>query len=211
MTTNKTSGVSVMEPRQGFREELTRPDPQVQEKPTRRRFTASYKLQLLQQADACNKLGDIGRLLRREGLYSSHLTSWRRQRERGSLDGLTPKKRGRTRWRAYPPAFGTKTTTERERTVNKTAPAGRADYRGPKKSLTAAGNPAAAAQQKRGRLMEAVEQLAPEVGTKGACEALGVSPATLYRQRATQAAPPLEGKRYPSPPRSLSLEERESA
>ena len=95
MTNNKTTGVSVMEPRQGFREEVVRPDPQVPQKPTRRRFTASYKLQLLQQADACTQLGDIGRLLRREGLYSSHLTSWRRQRERGSLDGLTPNKRGR--------------------------------------------------------------------------------------------------------------------
>ena len=84
-----------MEPKQGFYQEVTRPDPQVPQKPTRRRFTASYKLQVLQQADACNKLGDIGRLLRREGLYSSHLTSWRRQRERGSLDGLTPNKRGR--------------------------------------------------------------------------------------------------------------------
>ena len=95
MTNNKTSGVSVMEPKQGSYREVTRPDPQVPEKPTRRRFTASYKLQVLQQADACNKLGDIGRLLRREGLYSSHLTSWRRQREKGSLDGLTPNKRGR--------------------------------------------------------------------------------------------------------------------
>ena len=95
MTNNKTSGVSVMELEQGSYREVTRPDPQVPEKPTRRRFTASYKLQVLQQADACNKLGDIGRLLRREGLYSSHLTSWRRQRERGSLDGLKPNKRGR--------------------------------------------------------------------------------------------------------------------
>jgi len=85
MTNNKTSEVSVMELEQGFREEVVRPDPQVQEKPTRRWFTASYKLQLLQQADACNKLGDIGRLLRREGLCFSHLTRRQRQRERGSI------------------------------------------------------------------------------------------------------------------------------
>jgi len=95
MTNNKTTGVSVLELKQGSYQEVIRPEPEVPEKPTRRRFTANYKLQLLQQADACNKLGDIGRLLRREGLYSSHLTSWRRQRERGSLDGLTPNKRGR--------------------------------------------------------------------------------------------------------------------
>ena len=95
MTNNKTSGVSVMELKQGFREEVIRPEPEVPEKPVRRRFTASYKLQVLQQADACNKFGDIGRLLRREGLFSSHLVRWRRQREKGSLDGLTPNKRGR--------------------------------------------------------------------------------------------------------------------
>jgi len=95
MTNNKTSGVSVMEPKHGSYREVTRPDPQVPERPVRRRFTASYKLQVVQQADACRESGDIGRLLRREGLYFSHLTRWRHQRERGSLDGLTPNKRGR--------------------------------------------------------------------------------------------------------------------
>ena len=54
----------------------------------RRRFTAEYKLQILRQADACSKPGEIGVLLRREGLYSSLLTEWRRQRERGSLQAL---------------------------------------------------------------------------------------------------------------------------
>jgi len=95
MTNNKTSGVSVMEPKQGSYQEVTRPDPQVPEKPVRRRFTASYKLQVVQQADGCRESGDIGRLLRREGLYFSHLTRWRNQREKGSLNGLTPNKRGR--------------------------------------------------------------------------------------------------------------------
>lgn len=95
MTNNKTSGVSVMEPKHGSYREVVRPDPQVPERPVRRRFTAGYKLQVVQQADACRESGDIGRLLRREGLYFSHLTRWRHQRERGSLDGLTPNKRGR--------------------------------------------------------------------------------------------------------------------
>lgn len=58
--------------------------------------------------------------------------------------------------------------------------------------------------------MEAVERLAPEVGTKSACEAFGVSRATLYRQRARQAAVPIEGKRHPSPPRVLSSEEKQT-
>jgi len=77
MTNNKTAGISVMELKQGSYREVIRPEPEVQEKPVRRRFTASYKLQLLQQADACSEFGDIGRLLRREGLYSSHLVRWR--------------------------------------------------------------------------------------------------------------------------------------
>lgn len=71
------------------------PDPEVPEKPVRRRFTAQYKLDVLRQADQCQQAGDIGALLRREGLYSSHLTTWRRQREAGMLSGLTPKQRGR--------------------------------------------------------------------------------------------------------------------
>jgi len=95
MTNNKTSGVSVMELKQESYQEVIRPEPEVQEKPVRRRFTASYKLQVVQQADACREFGDIGRLLRREGLYFSHLTRWRHQREKGSLNGLTPNKRGR--------------------------------------------------------------------------------------------------------------------
>ena len=65
------------------------------EKARRRRFTAEYKLRILEQADACKEPGEIGQLLRREGLYSSHLTSWRKQRREGSLRGLSPRKRGR--------------------------------------------------------------------------------------------------------------------
>ena len=71
------------------------PDPQVVAKPTRRRFTAEYRLRVLEEADRCTEPGQIGRLLRREGLYSSHLTNWRRARRNGSLQGLSPKKRGR--------------------------------------------------------------------------------------------------------------------
>jgi transposase len=64
------------------------PDPELVERARRRRFTAEYKLRILRQADACAKPGEIGALLRREGLYSSLLTEWRRQRERGSLAAL---------------------------------------------------------------------------------------------------------------------------
>jgi transposase-like protein len=71
------------------------PDPEVPEQPKRRRFSAKYKLRILREADACTEKGQLGGLLRREGLYHSHLTTWRRQREEGSLKGLAPKKRGR--------------------------------------------------------------------------------------------------------------------
>lgn len=71
------------------------PDPEVLEKAARRRFTVEYKLQILRQADVCDAGGGVGALLRREGLYSSHLTTWRRQRDAGILSGLRPKPRGR--------------------------------------------------------------------------------------------------------------------
>lgn len=70
-------------------------DPEVLERPLRRKYTAEYKLRVLDEADRCSRPGELGALLRREGLYSSHLTIWRRQRERGVLEGLSPKKRGR--------------------------------------------------------------------------------------------------------------------
>jgi transposase-like protein len=71
------------------------PDPEVIDKAVRRRFTAKYKLSILQQVDACTEPASKGALLRREGLYSSNLTTWRKQRDEGSLSALTPKQRGR--------------------------------------------------------------------------------------------------------------------
>ena len=70
------------------------PDSEVVARPVRRRFTAEYKRSILDQADAAQDSGSIGALLRREGLYSSHLGTWRRQRRQGEFDALTPKKRG---------------------------------------------------------------------------------------------------------------------
>lgn len=70
------------------------PDPEVGERPVRRTFTAAYKLRILKEVDAAKEEGEIGALLRREGLYSSHLTTWRRARERGELKGLAARPRG---------------------------------------------------------------------------------------------------------------------
>ena len=80
------------------------PDPEVPETVPRRRFTAAFKLRVLQQADQCSQPGEIGALLRGEGLYSSHLASWRRQRAEGLLMGLAPKTRGRKKKPADPSA-----------------------------------------------------------------------------------------------------------
>ena len=70
------------------------PDSEVVARPRRRSFTAEYRRSILDQADAAQDIGAVGVLLRREGLYSSHLTTWRRQRKQGGIDALTPKKRG---------------------------------------------------------------------------------------------------------------------
>ena len=67
---------------------------EVVEKAKRRQYSAEYKQRILREAETSRATGEIGALLRREGLYSSHLTTWRRQCERGELEGLSPQKRG---------------------------------------------------------------------------------------------------------------------
>jgi len=83
-----------------------RPGVEVPEKAKRRTFTAEYKQRILREVDACTKPGEIGALLRREGLYSSHLTKWRRQRAQGEAEALSPKRRG--------PGKGQKTVSVKE-------------------------------------------------------------------------------------------------
>jgi transposase-like protein len=70
-------------------------DPEVIVRAHRRQFAAAYKLQILDEADKCHAPGQLGALLRREGLYSSHLRDWRRQRREGTLSALAPRRRGR--------------------------------------------------------------------------------------------------------------------
>ena len=70
------------------------PDPAVEAKPTRRRFTAEYKLRLLREVDRAREPGEVGAILRREGLYSSQLTQWRRHRDRVAKAGLAARRRG---------------------------------------------------------------------------------------------------------------------
>jgi transposase-like protein len=77
MTENNTDGAAVVAP-----------DPELVQRATRRRFSATYKLEILQKTDRLERPGEIGELLRREGLYTSHLTHWRKQRDAGALEAL---------------------------------------------------------------------------------------------------------------------------
>jgi len=82
---NKTSGEA---------EGQAMPKTEVVSKPRRKQFSVAERQRILREADACQGSGEIGALLRREGIYSSYLTTWRKQKERGELDGLSPQKRG---------------------------------------------------------------------------------------------------------------------
>lgn len=91
---------------------VSRPPTEVTAKAKRRRFTAEYKRRILKEADACDR-GELGALLRREGLYSSHLVEWRRARDAGEIAGLTPRKRG-PKAQAPDPLASKLAETERE-------------------------------------------------------------------------------------------------
>jgi len=74
---------------------MVAPDPEVSAVPGRRRFSASYKARIVREADACTEPGEVGALLRREGLYSSNLTNWRKQYRKAGEAALADDKRGR--------------------------------------------------------------------------------------------------------------------
>jgi transposase len=88
--------IEPLAPRQGLGHLAPMPDPEVPERPVRRRFTAEYKLRIVEEANAATEPGQVGALLRREGLYSSHLVDWRRLYRLGALSGLA-RPRGRPR------------------------------------------------------------------------------------------------------------------
>ncbi|MBT9160086.1 MAG: hypothetical protein DDT26_01359 [Dehalococcoidia bacterium] len=92
------------------------PDPEVPEKARRRSYTAEYKRLILREVEVCKEQGQVGALLRREGLYSSNLTAWRRQAERGTLDALSSKKRGP---KARKPDTSLRRIAEQEKEIQK--------------------------------------------------------------------------------------------
>jgi len=90
----RATGISTSGRTGGLADLSVVPDSEVPEKAVRRRFTAEYKRRILREAETCKEQGRMGALLRREGLYSSNLITWQRQVERGTLEALSPKKRG---------------------------------------------------------------------------------------------------------------------
>ena len=159
------------------------PDPEVVAKPKRRKFTAQYRLRILEEAESCTQPGEVGRLLRREGLYSSYLTEWRRARREGSLQGLTPSKRGRKPAERNPP----QREGARARGESGSAGEGAAhrpyDPGRPGKSCRAAG----IQPRTREGLLMAVQPLASQVGVAPAGATGFLLPSSEARSRASAA------------------------
>ena len=112
------------------------PDPEVAEKPKRRRFSAEYRLRIVREADACKEPGEIGALLRREGLYSSLLTAWRRQRDAGGAWRASVEEAGAEGEGGGPSGQASRAG---ERASEAEARAGGDDHRHPKKPSGALG------------------------------------------------------------------------
>ena len=149
----------------------------------RRRFTAKYKLGILRAGGGAVRLGEIGELLRREGLYTSHLTYWRKQRDDGALREL-----GR-------PAGASRATgaTARSLSLLGGLRAPRCELAKARRVIEIQGNVSALleemlgtesdAEEHRAMIAATVEELTPIIGTRPACRALGASVATIYRRR----------------------------
>ena len=151
--------------------------------------------------------GAIGALLRREALYSSHLTTWRRQREQGELQALAPKRRGR-KSTVNPLAQENQRLHAEVARLSRRLQQAELIIDVQKKSIGPAGDLAAGSQDRRGELMNAAHQLGQTVGRAAACRVLNVPRASLYRHlRPNQPAP-----RIPQPqdqPRALVPAERQ--
>ncbi len=169
------------------------PDPELTERPKRRSFTAEYKLKVLKQVDACKEQGEIGALLRREGLYSSHLSSWRRQREQGELG----RKRGRKASR--PAREGERRTAPPRRARRDRAGQGTQGDRGAGKRLSALGGPARdreCRREHRAMIEATVEELTPIIGTRPGLSGAGgiagddLPPPAPTRAKTEEAAVP---------------------
>lgn len=112
----RASGISSTAALRGSRGKTVVPNPEVPEKASRRSYTAEYKRLILREAEGCKEHGQLSALLRREGLYSSNLTVWRRQAERGTLDALSSQRRGPKARKSDP---SVRRITEQEKEIQK--------------------------------------------------------------------------------------------
>ena len=177
-------------------------------KPSAGPFTAEYKARILAEADACTRPGEVGELLRGEGLYTSHLTYWRKQRRDGALKelGQSPRAQGgrQARWARSPQL------TRRARACGGGAGEDEASCGNSGKRLSAAGGDARVRQrgrEHRAMIEATVEELTPLMGTRPACRAVGASPATIYRRR--RPPEPRPPRSRPTPARALAGPERQ--
>ncbi|MGQ0571796.1 MAG: IS3 family transposase [Armatimonadota bacterium] len=180
-------------------------------KAKRRQFAAEYKRRIVREADAARDAGEIGALLRREGLYSSHLATWRRARERGELAGLSPKRRGRKEKVVNPLAKRLAELERDKRRLERRLKQAELLLEIQKKAFAAAGDSAREPRRRRReRLMQAAEELSSTSGTLSACRALGVVRSTLYRHRGRSRHPAIRARAERSHPRALALGERQA-
>jgi transposase-like protein len=155
--------------------------PEVPERPTRRTFTAEHKVRIVEEAEACTEPGEIGALMRREGLWSASLSRWRRQYREGALKSLSERKRG-----PRAPAGGA-VAQENKELKRRVTRLERKLERAEKlleiqnKSPRSWGSPGGC-RRERERMMAAVDAVADQVGVRPACEALGVPRASGYRR-----------------------------
>ena len=176
------------------------PDAEVVAKAERRRFTAEYKRRIVREADRCTKSGEIGALLRREGLYSSHLVTWRAARDRGELEGLSAEEAWTEGGTARSAAEENRRAGARDRAIDQARRASGGAGGAPKKTRNSSGDPA----REREVTIETVREAGATLGIAPACAALGLPTATYYRRIGPK--PPLEPR--PSPPRKLAAPER---
>lgn len=152
----------------------------VDDRPSRRRqFSATYKLRILREAEACERPGEVGELLRREGLYFSHLTNWRSAREKGELAGLQPRKRGRKPKHSDPRDRVIGELKRENARLRHRAERAEKLIEMQKRTRALIGEPNRSDQ--RELLVELVREAAKDVGVRTACDVFGVSRASFYR------------------------------
>jgi hypothetical protein len=184
-------------------------EPEVVAKAKRRQFSASEKRRILSAADACKKAGELGALLRQEGIYSSMLSSWRKQIARANDQALAPRQRGPKPDPARPERRRIEQLEREKARLERELHKAHLIIDVQKKSGDLARDRTGSAAQEQWRVIEAFDTLRSGLDVATACQALGVPRATIYRarQRRLQSEQSSEQRRFT--PRALSASERE--